>query len=146
MYAVEQSIHVRRPVEDVFKVIQNLPALPDWFVGVEKWESIGPAHATVGDRYWVLLKVGAIATGGQVVITEVTEPRSIAWESEKGTKHSARFTLEPEDGGCRARIELAFQLSGAISSRVTELISGGMVRRSLGATLEQLRHHCEFEI
>ena len=146
MYAVAQSIHIRRPVEDVFKVVHDLPSLPDWFVGVEKWEPIGPAHASVGDRYWVLLKVGAIAAGGEVAVTAVSEPTSIAWESLRGTKHRARFTLEPEEGGCRARIELAFELSGAVSSRITELVSGGMVRRSLAATLEQLRHHCEFEI
>jgi len=146
MYAVGHSIHIRRPVEDVFKVVCDLPSLPDWFVGIEKWEPIGPAHASVGDRYRVLMKVGSIAAGGQVVITEVIEPRSIAWRSELGTKHTARFILDPEDGGSRASIELAFELSGAVSSRLTELISGAMVRRSLDATLEQLRHHCEFEV
>jgi hypothetical protein len=52
--------------------------------------------------------------------------------------------LSPREGGCNARIELAFELQGAVSARVIELISGGMVRRNLDATLEQLRHQCEF--
>lgn len=144
MYAIAHDIDIKAPVEDVYKVVHDLPRLPDWFVGIEKWEPVGPAHASVGDRYWILLRVGAIAAGGRIVITEVTEPRQIAWESENGTKHTARITVTARDGGSNARIELAFELQGAVAARVIELISGGMVRRNLDATLEQLRHQCEF--
>jgi len=145
MKAVTRSIHVGRPPDEVFAWVGDLSRYRDFFVGVSLWEPIGEVRNRVGERFKILLEIGATHTGGRVVITERSAPRHLAWESEVGTRHRARFELTPRDGGTDVALTLEFRLTGRIFGRLVEQIATPIVERILVATLETLRDRVEWQ-
>ena len=109
----KHSIHIRRPVEDVFAVLTNVELTGRWYPArVKEWWTSEPPHgvgSTRRARVWVMGR----AMENDAVVTAHDPPRLAAM---KGTSRSAPFevtlTFEPEGDGTRVGVESAFQLQG----------------------------------
>ncbi len=134
---------IRRPAKEVFEVVGDIDGYPRFFVGITKWDPVGEIDGGLGDRYWILMRVGSAEAGGQIIITDWEEPHVVGWETEKGTDHSIQIRLEERGDDTLVTIDFALRLAGGAASRLAERIAGSVVKRNLRATLDALRHLCE---
>jgi carbon monoxide dehydrogenase subunit G len=140
MKHVRRSIRVARPREVVWEVVRDVATWPRFFVGVTGWEPAGEE-----DCHHVVLHVGSSSLGGVVRIGGRVPGERIDWQSERGPEHVGAFTLADDGGGCLVSLDLGFQLAGGLVSRLVQELSSQIVGRLEVATLEALRHHCEWE-
>lgn len=145
MRIFSRSITIDRPRDEVFDVLRDLRHYPEFFVGITKWDPVGEVEGGLGDRYWILMEVGSIQAGGQVVVSEHVPGERVAWEAEQGTDHTIRFVLgDAGPGTTHVTVEFELRLLGGVLSRLAERLAGSIVKRNLTATLESLRDRCEY--
>jgi uncharacterized membrane protein len=140
MKRITSVIEVDRDADRAWRLVSDLSRYDEVMVGTAKWEPLG------GDRYRVMIQVGAVPTGGEVTVTVDHEAREVGWEAVRGTGHQARLRVQPlPDDRSRLVFELTFALAGPAAA-LTELVAGPIVRRNLEASLESARHLIEFDM
>ena len=140
MTRIVREVAVHRDADTAWRLVGDLGRYDEVLVGITRWEPLGD------DRYWVLMQVGSIATGGEVEVTVDPAGRRVSWRSVRGTRHSA--VLEVLGDGpdrCRLRLEVTFRLVGAFGPLVTRA-ARPIVARNLVASLETARHLVEHEV
>ena len=111
--AARQTIHIRRPVDDVFAVLTNVELTGRWYpVRVEEWWTSAPPHG-VGSTRRARVRVLGRAMENDAVVTAHDPPRLAAM---KGTSRNAPFEVtlvfQPEGDGTRVDVTSAFHLTG----------------------------------
>lgn len=140
MTEVVREVRVARDAAVAWQLIGDPSRYDAVLVGITRWEPTGD------DRYWVLMQVGSISTGGEVEVTVDDAARKVAWHSLRGTRHDA--VIEVLDDGperCRIRLQVRFELAGPVGPLVTRA-TRPIVARNLVATLETARHLVEHEL
>ena len=97
-----------------------------------------------GELWDVFLDSGTIHLGGRVLIKRPTGSL-LKWRSVQGTRHSFAALVEPAEEGSRLMLTLTYKVTGLGVARLSEWLARGVIRRSLHAIVEELRHHLEFE-
>lgn len=140
MTEIVREVEVARDASAAWRLVGDLSRYDEVLVGITRWEPTGE------DRYWVLMQVGSISTGGEVEVTVDDAARQVAWHSLRGTRHDA--VLEVLDDGsdrCRIRLRVRFELAGPVGPLVTRA-TRPIVARNLVASLETARHLVEHEL
>jgi uncharacterized membrane protein len=140
---VERGITVDRPVQDVFDLVSDATRLPDFFVGLTRWEPSTSKLRGKGARFRVRMKVGSIEAGGEIRIARWEPPRLITWESVRGIPQRGAWRLREVDGGTELRVELEYDLSGGPLGWLVDRLVGRIVGRNLTATLMAARRLLE---
>lgn len=140
MTRIVREIEVGRGADAAWRVVGDLARYDEVLVGITRWEPSGDG------RYWVLMQVGSIATGGEVEVHVDDTSRTVSWHSLRGTRHEARLEVV-EDGPDRSRIrlEVDFRLVGVLAPLATRA-ARPIVERNLLASLETARHLVEHEL
>lgn len=140
MTRIAREIAVGRDAEAAWRLIGDLSRYDDVLVGITRWEPSG------SNRYWVLMQVGSVSTGGEVQVTVDDRARRVAWQSVRGTQHDAMLeVVEDGPGRCRIRLVVQFRLAGPLGPLVTRA-TRPIVARNLMASLETARHLVEHEL
>ena len=113
--ARHNTVHIRRPVEDVFAVLTNVELTGRWYPArVEEWWTSKPPHG-VGSTRRARVRVLGRAVENDAVVTAYDPPRLAAM---KGTSPSAPFEVTmafaSEGDGTRVDVDSAFHLQGAM--------------------------------
>lgn len=113
MATANHTVHIRRPVEDVYAVLTNVELTGRWYpVRVEEWWTSPPPHG-VGSTRRARVRVLGRAVENDAVVTAHDPPRLAAM---KGTSRNAPFEVmlafEPEGDGTRVDVQSAFHLQG----------------------------------
>lgn len=140
MTRIVREVAVARDAATAWRLVGDLSRYDDVLVGITRWEPSGP------DRYWVLMQVGSIATGGEVAVHVDDTVRRVTWHSVRGTRHDAM--LEVVDDGpdhSRIRLQVRYRLEGPLGPLVTRA-TRPIVVRNLVASLETARHLVEHEL
>lgn len=147
MKHVSRSITIRRPRAVVYEVLRDVAHWPAFFVGFTGWDPVAPHDDGDAELHHVVLHVGSSSLGGLVRIGGRVEGERIEWQSERGPEHVGAFTLADDgEDTCRVTFDLGFQLAGGLVSRLVLELSTQIMGRLQVATLEALRHHCEWEL
>jgi carbon monoxide dehydrogenase subunit G len=140
MKQIVRTIGVGRSAADAWRLVSDLSRYDEVIVGVRRWEPAGDG------RYWILMQVGAVPTGGEVRVTVDHDAHEVEWTSLRGTRHDARLKVDGiSHDTCRIVFELRFDLVG-LAAPLTELLAGPILRRNLEASLESARHLIEFDM
>jgi len=140
MKRITSAIEVARDADQAWRLVSDLSRYDEVMVGTAQWEPLGE------DRYRVMIRVGAVPTGGEVAVTVDDDAHEVRWQSIRGTGHQARLRVQPlPDDRSRLVFELTFALAGPAAA-LTELVAGPIVRRNLEASLESARHLIEFDM
>ena len=141
---VTESVVVRRMVHEIAKSATDPDVVLPLMGGLGRFQHID-THDD-GTQHWdVFLDIGSLHVGGRVEVRSAGE-HSLVWSSTRGTRHDARIDISAQGDDSVITMELTVEFAGAITGRVTELLSRGIVGRHLQAGLQQLRHHLEFEV
>lgn len=111
--ATPHSIHIRRPIEDVFAVLTDVELTGRWYPArVEEWWISPPPHR-VGSIRRARVRVLGRPMENDAVVTAFEPPRLAAL---RGLSRSAPFEVTlrfaPEGDGTRVEVESTFHLSG----------------------------------
>ena len=140
MTRIVREVAVARDAVTAWRLIGDLSRYDGVLVGITRWEPRGP------DRYWVLMQVGSIATGGEVAVHVDHTARQVTWQSVRGTRHDAVLdVLDDGPGRSRIRLQVRYRLDGPLGPLVTRA-SRPIVVRNLVASLETARHVVEHEL
>jgi ribosome-associated toxin RatA of RatAB toxin-antitoxin module len=142
---IRRSVFIATPPSAVFALLTDFRNYPQFFVGIQRWETLSPDPFGEGTRVRVLMRSGAIAAGGVIRVNEVVKNQCIGWVSESGIKQHGRWELKTVEGGTELTLEIGIHLAGGISGKIVEYVSGRSLARYMEATLLTARRILEAE-
>ena len=139
MLHVAHTVHIDAPPAKVWEVM----------VDVERWPSFAPQLRSIERREAGPLRLGSSARvtpngffGSDWVVTEYSDGRSFAWETNAGPgwHMAAGHVVEPETGG--ARVTLSLKSSGLLATLLSPIL-GVIFRRNTRQEGEGMKAYCE---
>ena len=135
---------VRRPCEEVFAAVADLPSYPDLLVHLPVWQHEGGSPSGVGARWRAVLTASPLPVAGVLRVVEVEPARRLGWEweVEGGSGPVGGWTLTPLPGGCGVDLTLGVTLPGA-RGLLLERAALRLLRHDVRATVLRLRTRLE---
>jgi uncharacterized membrane protein len=144
---LNECVVVSAPSQAVWDYLAEPENYLRFMSGVTRWEVTGDKPSGLGARYRVLMRVGAVETGGLVEMVEWSEPRDMAWTSVTGVDQRLRWRIREIRGGrCKVEVRFAYGVAGAgLAGWISEKAAAPTVRRNLRRSLNQLKRQVEHE-
>lgn len=141
MNTVTGSVLVRRGVEEVAKIATDPDVVLPIIGGFGRFALI---HRNPdGSQEWDLfLRIGTVHVGGRILI-EPPSDHALTWRALRGKRHTARIEVTPDGDYAQLSISVTTEFVGALTGRLTGLLSRGILARQIDAGLQQLRHYIE---
>ena len=115
MAAFQVEARVRRPAEDVFRVLTDVEQSERWFPARlhEYWTS-APPHGVGSTRHAVVTMLGR-QTENDATVTEYDPPRRAALSgAQSGLAWTAAFDFQPDGDATRVVLDFEASASGAV--------------------------------
>ncbi|MEO6059557.1 MAG: SRPBCC family protein [Candidatus Limnocylindria bacterium] len=130
--AINSSIVINRPVEDVFAVLTNVENTGKWFpANVKEWWTSPPPHG-VGSTRRARIKMGLMTTENDAVATVFEPPhRAVMKGTSKNAPFEATLVFGSAEGGTRVTATIEMFLRGPAK------LFGGMFARWYGKSWDQ---------
>lgn len=143
---VEESIHIDRPVEDVFAFLEVRANDAAWMAAVERSEWLDRTDTPgVGRRGRMVLRIGGRRHEFIDEVTAYEAGRRIAHRTVEGPLPlDTACICETEGDGCRtAVVAVIDRLSGGVLARLAGPVIAGVLRRGFRADLANLKRLLE---
>jgi hypothetical protein len=135
------EIDIDRKAGDVFAVLSDVRAMPQWYEAVKEVIALTPGVVGTGARYEIGRTLPGGAVRNEIAVTEYVAERLFTIESLSGpTPFRYRYTLEPSGEGTRLRLEARITgegLPGPLAH--IDVLSTQLFKRGMGENLRQLR-------
>jgi uncharacterized protein YndB with AHSA1/START domain len=138
MTRIEQSVVIKRPIEEVFAFATDYDTHLQWQSGVLEANITSPGPLGVGSQYtYVMQLLGQkMDTAGE--ITEHDAPKTHGWKATSGPfPFSGRFTFDVVEGGTKVTLSAEGEFAGFV--KLAEPLAMTMLRRQLGTSLSNLK-------
>lgn len=144
MGSTTRSIRIRGDFDEIAKAATDPDVVFPIMGGFGRFELI--ERYSDGTQEWDLyLDVGSIHVGGRVAV-DAPGAHTLTWRSIRGTHHSARLEVSPEDDGALVAMTITVELAGRlVMGWVAQFLADGILGRHIEAGLQQLRHRIEYE-
>lgn len=134
--SIQHSIHISRPIADVFAIYKDVSSWSEWDPDIEAVGLDGPFEA--GSSGW-LKPVGAPRT--KTLMSDVSEPNSFTVQASLPLcTMTFMHELHEESGGTSATHSVIF--SGLLAPIFSRLI-GPKIRHGIAATMSGLKTYAE---
>jgi uncharacterized membrane protein len=137
----EVSIHLNRPVEQVFAFLAEPRNLPTWQSNLIEIEQLTEAPLRLGSRVREVRRLGRRPSENRAEIT-VFEPNK-RFETKTITKPQVMvsYSFEPEGGGTRLRHRFVMLTAGLM--RLLEPLILNSIKQQSNSDFETLKHVLE---
>jgi len=137
----EVTIHLNRPVEQVFAFLMDTGKLSTWQSNLIKTEQITEGPLRAGSRFREVRRLGRRESEIQGEIT-VFEPNK-RFETKTLTKPqvTVSYSFEAEDGGTRLKHKFVMLTSGLM--RLLEPLIAGSIKKESASDFETLQRILE---
>ena len=137
----EVTIHLNRPVEQVFAFLMDTGKLSTWQSNLIKTEQITEGPLRAGSRFREVRRLGRRESEIQGEIT-VFEPNK-RFETKTLTKPevTVSYSFEAEDGGTRLKHKFVMLTSGLM--RLLEPLIAGSIKKESASDFETLKRILE---
>jgi uncharacterized protein YndB with AHSA1/START domain len=137
----EVTIHLNRPVEQVFAFLMDTGKLSTWQSNLIKTEQITEGPLRAGSRFREVRRLGRRESEIQGEIT-VFEPNK-RFETKTLTKPqvTVSYSFETEDGGTRLKHKFVMLTSGLM--RLLEPLIAGSIKKESASDFETLKRMLE---
>ena len=137
----EVTIHLNRPVEQVFAFLMDTGKLSTWQSSLIKTEQITEGPLRAGSRFREVRRLGRRESEIQGEIT-VFEPNK-RFETKTLTKPqvTVSYSFEAEDGGTRLKHKFVMLTSGLM--RLLEPLIAGSIKKEYASDFETLKRILE---
>ena len=108
----EMTIHINRPVEEVFTFVADHKNLHSWQSGLVESEQLTEEPLRVGSRFREVRRTGPGNSEIQAEITAFEPDRRFATKTLTKPEVTVSYTFDAEDGGTRLTYEFVMITSG----------------------------------
>jgi uncharacterized protein YndB with AHSA1/START domain len=138
MEAFENTVTIRRPVEDVFAFLADFENVPTWNHAIESTTKTSPGPVGVGSTYrQIRSEPDRGEEGFEVTVFEPA--RRLAIEGEIGPFHARLdYRLEPVNGTTRLTNAVELEPSG-VASRLLAPLAGSRIEAAVAENLDTLK-------
>jgi uncharacterized protein YndB with AHSA1/START domain len=134
MLEFENTIHIERPIEDVYEFLANFENLPKWNYYVLRVRKLTPGPVGVGTKYHQERK-----TDQQTLTVHEFEPvRLLGVKTTPESSPQLEMVFELERDGDQTRLIDRWKLETG-QPRLLEKIAGGKIRSAVGENLDKLK-------
>jgi uncharacterized protein YndB with AHSA1/START domain len=137
----EVTIHLDKPVEQVFAFLMDTSKLATWQSNLIKSEQLTEGPLRTGSRFREIRRINNKETEIQAEITTLEPNRRL--ETKTATKPQAMvsYSLDPEQGGTRLKYKFILITSGLM--RLLEPMIASSIKKDTEADFETLKHVLE---
>jgi uncharacterized protein YndB with AHSA1/START domain len=137
----EVTIHLNKPVEQVFAFLTDTSQLSTWQSNLIKSEQLTEGPLRKGSRFREIRRINNKETEIQGEITALEPNKRL--ETKTATKPQAMvsYSLDPEQGGTRLSYKFALVTSGLM--RLLEPMIASSIKKDTEADFETLRRILE---
>ena len=137
----EVSIHLNRPVEQVFAYLIDPNNLRAWQSNLIENEQLTDKPLRVGSRFREVRQMGRRASEYQAEITDFEPNRRFATKTLSEPQASVSYTFEQENSGTRLSYKFTLQTSGMM--RLLEPLIASSIKKDSISDFERLKRVLE---
>lgn len=137
----EVTIHLNKPVEQVFAFLMDTSKLATWQSNLIKSEQLTEGPLRMGSRFREIRRINNKETEIQGEITALEPNKRL--ETKTATKPQAMvsYSLDPEQGGTRLKYKFVLITSGLM--RLMEPVIASSIKKDTEADFETLKRVLE---
>ena len=137
----EVTIHINRPIEQVFAFLADSQNLRTWQSNLIENEQLTEGPLRVGTRFREVRRTGPRQSEIQAEITDFESNKRFATRTITQPKVTVSYSLEREDGGTRLNYKFVMLTSGMM--RLLEPLIAGSIKKDTELDFQKLKHVLE---
>lgn len=142
MATVETSIHIDRPVDDVYAYATDVETMTEWLSALVEAEELTDRPLGVGTRIRTVSRLLGRHMESVIEVTAFEPGARFAIKGATGSfKNHSTFTFESVGGGTRVTDIVEMEVSGILG--LAEPLMARMLRRQFEANLAALKERLE---
>jgi len=141
---VMTTVDIRRPIEEVFAALTDVPRHPEWVGGLGAINNLSDNPVKIGTTWQQLGKLLGKQLAANVIVIAYDAPRRFGIESH-GTgigDGSITWMLESIPGGTRVEMTVDLAPSGLLAGLAAPFIKAG-VQRQIAGDMQSLKKRLE---
>lgn len=131
------------PVETVFAYVDDYRNTTKYMKDLTKWQPVGSQTHGKGSHFEVAMKAGPKVLDSDVLITQWTENKVIAWVSQSGFKQTGKWAFKTRPGGCEATFDMEYDFPGGIAGKVLAKAAEPFVKMNIESSVDELKRQTE---
>lgn len=135
------SVHINRPMEQVFAFVADAKNLRTWQSNLVENEQLTEEPARVGTRFREVRRTGPRQSEIQAEITVFEPHKHFATRTLTGPQVTVSYDFEDENGGTRLTYKFVMITSGFM--RLLEPLISGSMKKDSNLDFEKLKHVLE---
>lgn len=137
----EVTIHLNRPVEQVFAFLMDTSQLTTWQSNLIKSEPITEGPLRLGSRFREVRRLGKRESEIQGEITALEPNKRLETKTVTKPQAMVSYSLDPESGGTRLKYKFVLVTSGFM--RLLEPVIASSIKKDTNADFETLKRILE---
>jgi uncharacterized protein YndB with AHSA1/START domain len=137
----EVTIHINRPVEQVFTFLADTKNLRTWQSGLVENEQLTEGPLRVGSRFREVRRTGPRNSEIQAEMTVFEPNKRFATKTLTKPQVTVSYTFDEENGGTRLTHKFVMITSGFM--RLLEPLIAGSMKKDSDSDFEKLKHILE---
>jgi uncharacterized protein YndB with AHSA1/START domain len=137
----EVTIHLKKPVEQVFAFLTDTSKLATWQSNLIKSESLTEGPLRTGSRFREVRRINNKEEEIQGEITALEPNKRLETKTVTKPEAMVSYVLDPEQGGTRLSYKFVLNTSGAM--RLIEPIMASAIKKGSEADFETLKRILE---
>lgn len=131
------SIHLNRPVDQVFTFLADPAKQPMWQANLIEIEQLTAGPMRVGTRIREVRRLGRRPTEYQAEVTGFEPNKRFSLRVINGPQVTLSYSFEPEEGGTRLRYQFVMRPSGMMRALAPLIIRS--LRKQSSSDFEKLK-------
>ena len=137
----EVTIHINRPVEQVFTFLADTKNLRSWQSDLVENEQLTEEPLRVGSRFREVRRTGSRNSEIQAEMTVFEPNKRFATKTLTKPEVTVSYTFDEENGGTRINYKFVMITSGFM--RLLEPLIAGSMKKDTDSDFEKLKHLLE---
>ena len=137
----EVTLHLNRPVEQVFAFLMDTGKLSTWQSNLIKIEHITEGPLRAGSRFREVRRLGRRESEIQGEITAFEPNKRFETKTLTKPEVTVSYSFEPENGGTRLKHKFVMLTSGLM--RLLEPMIAGSIKKDTDLDFQKLKHILE---
>jgi Predicted integral membrane protein len=137
----EVTVHLNRPVEQVFAFLMDTSQLTTWQSNLIKSEPITEGPLRLGSRFREVRRLGKRESEIQGEITALEPNKRLETKTVTKPQAMVSYSLDPESGGTRLKYKFVLVTSGFM--RLLEPLIASSIKKDTNADFETLKRILE---
>ena len=137
----EVTLHLKRPVEQVFAFLADYQNLRTWQSGLIENEQLTEGPWRVGTRFREVRRTGPGKSEIHGEITDFEPNKRFSTKTSTKPEVTVSYSLEGENGGTRLNYKFVMLTSGMM--RLLEPLMAGAIKKDTEQDFQKLKHILE---